>query len=173
MDVFGEIPENLVEKFDVVHIRTFCIVVKNGNPVPLLKNMIELLSEFTICLPSPRVFLVFRCANISRFLKNRADTFNGTRWTVLPLVRIRQTSTLRKRTRTNYYACGSNLPPIPIWSSGKQKSFHGSQSLLTCLNCAAGSLTLTRSWGRMVSISSTRSACQSATNSAKRLQTIS
>lgn len=111
-------------RFDVVHIRTFCIVVKNGNPVPLLQNLIEMLSVFTICLPSPRIVLVLHRANTSSILKNRADTSNGTRWTALPSARIRQTSTPRKRTRTNYYACGSNLPPIPIWSSGTRNPFH-------------------------------------------------
>ena len=63
MDVFEDVPRNLVGRFDVVHIRTFCIVVKNGNPGPLLKNLIEMLSEFTICWPSPRIVLVLHRAN--------------------------------------------------------------------------------------------------------------
>ena len=125
MDVFGDVPWSLVGRFDVVHIRTFCIVVKNGNPVPLLRNLIEMLSEFMTCLPSSRIVLVLHRANASSILKNRADTSNGTRWTVPPSARIRQTSTPRKRTRTNYYACGSDSPPIPITSSGTRNPLHG------------------------------------------------
>ena len=57
VDILSDIPENLVGRFDVVHIRTFCIVVKNGDPVPLLRNLLKMLSEFCIRLERPRYFL--------------------------------------------------------------------------------------------------------------------
>lgn len=45
LDVFDDIPDDLVEKFDVVHVRTFAVIIKNNNPTPFLRNMIKLLSE--------------------------------------------------------------------------------------------------------------------------------
>ena len=44
LDAFGTIPENLVGRFDVVHIRAFTVVVKGGNPGTLLDNVTALLS---------------------------------------------------------------------------------------------------------------------------------
>ncbi|KAK3167473.1 hypothetical protein OEA41_010600 [Lepraria neglecta] len=44
-DIFGEIPDELVGKFDVVHIRVFLCVIKRNDPEPLLKNLIKMLSE--------------------------------------------------------------------------------------------------------------------------------
>ena len=44
-DVFGEIPDELVGKFDVVHIRFSLCVIRRNDPEPLLKNLIKMLSE--------------------------------------------------------------------------------------------------------------------------------
>ena len=44
-DAFGEIPDELVGKFDVVHIRFLLNVVKRNDPEPLLKNLIKMLCE--------------------------------------------------------------------------------------------------------------------------------
>jgi len=46
LDVFDEIPKELVAKFDVVHVRTFAAIIKNNNPVPFLEHMMRMLSEF-------------------------------------------------------------------------------------------------------------------------------
>ena len=46
MDVFGDIPEDLVEKFDVVHVRAFGVVITHSDPVPLLKNLVSMPSGF-------------------------------------------------------------------------------------------------------------------------------
>ena len=51
-DVFEELPEHLVEKFDVVHIRAFGLVVKGGDPNHLCANLIRMLSK---CPPDPRL----------------------------------------------------------------------------------------------------------------------
>ncbi|KAL8929696.1 MAG: hypothetical protein Q9172_000375 [Xanthocarpia lactea] len=42
-DVFEELPEDLVEKFDVVHIRAFGLIVKGGDPNHLCANLIRML----------------------------------------------------------------------------------------------------------------------------------
>lgn len=46
MDVFGDIPNHMVEKFDVVHIRAFALVVTYSDPMSLLKNLVSMLSGF-------------------------------------------------------------------------------------------------------------------------------
>ena len=45
LDVFGRIPEPLVGRYDVVHIRTFALAVRNNDPGPLLRNLMKMLSE--------------------------------------------------------------------------------------------------------------------------------
>jgi len=45
LDIFDDIPEDLINKFDIVHIRAFALIIKFGNPGPLLKNLLKLLSE--------------------------------------------------------------------------------------------------------------------------------
>ena len=52
MDVFGDVPHDMVDKFDVVHIRTFALVITHSDPMPLLKNLVGMLSE-----PSPLLSL--------------------------------------------------------------------------------------------------------------------
>lgn len=42
-DVFREVPDDLVEKYDVVHIRHFVCVVKGNDPTPLLRNLLRML----------------------------------------------------------------------------------------------------------------------------------
>lgn len=45
LDAFGDLPEELNAKFDIVHIRAFGLVVKGGDPGPLLKNLLKMLSR--------------------------------------------------------------------------------------------------------------------------------
>ena len=43
-DVFDSfIPEELLGRFDLVHVRAFCIVVKGGDPRPVTANLVKLL----------------------------------------------------------------------------------------------------------------------------------
>ncbi len=49
LDALGEIPEELVGMYDIVHLRLFQVVVTDGDPGPLLRNMLRMLSE---CLVS-------------------------------------------------------------------------------------------------------------------------
>ena len=49
-DMFSPPPEDLIGRFDVVHIRLVMLVIKDNNPLPLLANLRKLLSrckEFT------------------------------------------------------------------------------------------------------------------------------
>ena len=46
MDAFGEIPEDMIEKFDLVHVRAFGLIVTRSDPMPLLKNLVSMLIGF-------------------------------------------------------------------------------------------------------------------------------
>lgn len=44
MDIFADpVPEELVGRYDVIHIRLFMLVILSGDPIPLLKNLMKLL----------------------------------------------------------------------------------------------------------------------------------
>ncbi|CZT18010.1 uncharacterized protein RCC_03848 [Ramularia collo-cygni] len=44
LDIFTDaLPEELLERYDVVHIRLFLCVIASGDPIPLLKNLMKLL----------------------------------------------------------------------------------------------------------------------------------
>ncbi|MCJ1239924.1 hypothetical protein MMC14_007922 [Varicellaria rhodocarpa] len=43
LDVFADIPPDLLGKYDIVHIRLFMCVVRNNDPELLLKNLLKLL----------------------------------------------------------------------------------------------------------------------------------
>lgn len=43
VDVFGPVPERMKNKFDVVHVRDFGLVIKRDDPEPLLRNLEDLL----------------------------------------------------------------------------------------------------------------------------------
>lgn len=43
LDIHKPIPEELKGKYDVVHVRLFITVVKNDDPLPILKNLMDML----------------------------------------------------------------------------------------------------------------------------------
>ncbi|MCJ1225629.1 hypothetical protein MMC12_002278 [Toensbergia leucococca] len=43
-NIFHEIPEDLVEQYDIVHVRLLILVVQNNSPVPVLRQLLKLLS---------------------------------------------------------------------------------------------------------------------------------
>jgi len=51
VDAFAAVPEHLVGKYDVVHIRAFVVIVRDNDPMRLLSNLIKMLSK---SLQSPR-----------------------------------------------------------------------------------------------------------------------
>ena len=42
-NVFHDVPESLLERFDVVHVRLLCLVVESSDPRPILRNLKRLL----------------------------------------------------------------------------------------------------------------------------------
>ena len=46
VDVTAEPPSHLLEKYDVIHVQMFYTIVKDGNPAPILRNLIKMLSKF-------------------------------------------------------------------------------------------------------------------------------
>lgn len=42
-DIFTDVPDELVEQYDVVHVKLLVFVVK-GDPIPILRNLIRMLS---------------------------------------------------------------------------------------------------------------------------------
>ena len=63
LDILGKVPEHLVGVYDVIQLRLFQVVVKDNDPVPLLQNVLKMLSAF---LPSsPDILYLhqekFRC----------------------------------------------------------------------------------------------------------------
>ncbi|KAL9122401.1 MAG: hypothetical protein Q9187_001038 [Circinaria calcarea] len=47
-DVLSEPPSELLEKYDIIHVQLFITILRDGNPVPMLRNLMKMLSEFTI-----------------------------------------------------------------------------------------------------------------------------
>lgn len=45
-DAYEPSPEDLVEKYDVVHVRHLTLVVKENDPTPILQNLLKILSAF-------------------------------------------------------------------------------------------------------------------------------
>jgi len=43
LDIFKPVPEALRGQYDVVHIRLLCLVIPNGDPTPVLDNILTLL----------------------------------------------------------------------------------------------------------------------------------
>ena len=44
-DAFENVPEHLVGRYDIVHLRAFAIVVRNNDPTVVLGNLIKMLSK--------------------------------------------------------------------------------------------------------------------------------
>ena len=51
-DAFSEVPDSMMEQYDVVHIGIVMLLIANNDPIPILKNLIKLLSI------SPPLFLL-------------------------------------------------------------------------------------------------------------------
>lgn len=44
-DIFSEPPAELHEKYDIIHVQLFITILRDGNPVPMLKNLMKMLSK--------------------------------------------------------------------------------------------------------------------------------
>lgn len=49
-DAFADLPEHLIGKYDILHIRLFLLIVQNNDPMPLLKTFIQMLSAYNFYL---------------------------------------------------------------------------------------------------------------------------
>ena len=56
LDVFAPISEDLKGRYDLVHVRLFLVVVQNYDPTPILKNLMDMLSQWT-CILSAQHFM--------------------------------------------------------------------------------------------------------------------
>lgn len=45
LDVLKPIPEELKGKYDLVHVRLFLAVVQDDDPTPILRNLVDMLSQ--------------------------------------------------------------------------------------------------------------------------------
>lgn len=45
LDAFGDVPDSIAHKYDVVHLRFWCCVVKFDDPSSLIRHVIKLLSR--------------------------------------------------------------------------------------------------------------------------------
>jgi hypothetical protein len=64
LDAFGEVPPDLVGKYDVVHLRMWCCVVRGNDPIPLIRHAMNLLSRVTLVLgrrPQTNIILMVSC----------------------------------------------------------------------------------------------------------------
>ncbi|KAK5125604.1 hypothetical protein LTR85_011878 [Meristemomyces frigidus] len=43
LDVFDEVPDDMLERYNVIHVRHFVCVVKGNDPAPLLRNLLRML----------------------------------------------------------------------------------------------------------------------------------
>lgn len=76
LDSLAPLPDHLVGKYDVVHIGLLVMIIKNENPVPLLNNVMAMLSTL---LSVPRL-CPYRLADVLQ--QSRVATFSGMRWTL-------------------------------------------------------------------------------------------
>ena len=57
-DVFQSFPDSMIGQYDIVHIQLFACIVKQNDPVPVMKNLISLLSKSApVMYPPKRSFV--------------------------------------------------------------------------------------------------------------------
>lgn len=90
LDAFGDVPHQLESKYDIVHLRFWCCVVRGDDPSRLMRHVLRLLSKIykymiTVLLTfidrTWRLYPVGRCASWTKYCK-RSDCgeiwlFNG------------------------------------------------------------------------------------------------
>ena len=45
-NIYDAPPSDLIERYDIVHVRLISIVIKDGDPTPIVRNLKQLLSEY-------------------------------------------------------------------------------------------------------------------------------
>ena len=45
LDILAPLPEDLIGKYNVVNVRLFACIIQNDDPIPILKNLMRMLSK--------------------------------------------------------------------------------------------------------------------------------
>lgn len=45
LDLYQELPEDLYEVYDIIYLRLFLVVIRDDDPVPVLRNLVKMLSR--------------------------------------------------------------------------------------------------------------------------------
>ena len=80
LDILKPIPEELKGKYDLVHVRLFLAVVQDDDPTPILRNLMDMLSQWTSILLTQHFMSVIKLT-FGIFLNHRA-------WWIPPVGRI-------------------------------------------------------------------------------------
>ena len=62
LDIYSPLPPDVLEKYDIVNVRLFICAVRDNEPLPVLKNLLKMLSE------SPLLVQRFQTGSKSRLL---------------------------------------------------------------------------------------------------------
>lgn len=82
LDAFSTSTQDFAGKYDIVHLRLFTVLIKSNDPVPLLRNLIGMLSKDRVELTGPNdTFLA--CHDVTDLLtcftvQSQVVTSNGT-----------------------------------------------------------------------------------------------
>ena len=77
----------MIEKYDIVNVRLFLCVVRNNEPLPVLKNLVKMLSSSPLLLaqwPWTCSSSFLACVRLIKSQQSREDTFNGLNITSSP-----------------------------------------------------------------------------------------
>ncbi|THD00355.1 hypothetical protein EYZ11_000248 [Aspergillus tanneri] len=50
VDIYQPLPEDLYGVYDIIHLRLFLVVIRNDDPVPVLSNLVKMLSGCSLVL---------------------------------------------------------------------------------------------------------------------------
>ena len=45
LDIYSPLPPDVLEKYDIVNVRLFICAVRDNEPLPVLKNLLKMLSQ--------------------------------------------------------------------------------------------------------------------------------
>lgn len=107
MDLFSPIPESLRGRYDVVHVGLLVLVVQKGDPLPVLDNLLALLSAYLVAsLPLPARFLSLLKSPPSDLEYGRMLNESPSAWWISAMGRCRLWRILRSDTPSECTVCG-------------------------------------------------------------------
>ena len=54
-DIYDEPPDDLVEKYDIIHVRHLTLVIKDNDPTMVIRNLLKMLSTFVLFITLKRL----------------------------------------------------------------------------------------------------------------------